>query len=107
MQLCEHALTTCPADAAVLQLLALLCLKAGQLERAARSIETSLELRPDHGPSLLVAGDVARARGDLPAALTFHRRAWTLMPERADAAHALGLSLQASSELVEAARVLS
>ena len=107
MQLCEHALATCPADAAVLQLLALLCLKARQLERAARSIEASLDLRPDHGPSLLVAGDVARTRGDFPAALVFHRRAMKLMPERADAAHALGLSLQASGESVEAALVLS
>lgn len=107
IQLCEHALATCPANAAVLQLLALLSLKAGQLEHAARSIEASLELRCDHGPSLLVAGDVARARGGLPIALAFHRRARELMPERADAAHALGLSLQASGLSVEAARVLS
>lgn len=107
MQLCEHALATYPADAAVLQLLALLCLKAGQLERTALSIAASLEMRPDHGPSLLVAGDVARARDDLPAALAFHRRALALMPERADAALALGLSLQVSGESVEAARVLS
>lgn len=106
-QLCEHALATCPADAAVLQLLALLCLKAGELERAAHSIAASLQLRPDHGPSQLVAGDVARARADLPAALAFHRRARELMPDRADAAHALGLSLQASGGSVEAARVLS
>ena len=107
MQLCEHALATWPADAAVLQLLALLCLKANQLGRAASAVEASQELRPDHGPSLLVAGDVARARRDLPTALTFHRRAWKLLPERADAAQALGLSLQASGESVEAARVLS
>lgn len=107
MQLCEHALAAHPADAAVLQLLALLCLKAGELVRASASIAASLELRPDHAPSLLVAGDAARAGGDLPAVLVFHRRAQMLMPDRADAAHALGLSLQASGMPAEAVQALS
>lgn len=61
--LCEHALAAHPPHPAVLQLLAVLCLKAGELARARLSIARSLELRPDHAPSQRVAGDVAHALG--------------------------------------------
>ena len=115
-QLCEHALATCPADAAVLQLLALLRVKAGELERATHSIEASLQLRPDHGPSQLVAGDVARARADLPAALALHdtgdlagaetalRQVLTLVPARAEVEVNLGIVLQEARRMDEAMR---
>lgn len=66
--LCEHALAAHPPHPAVLQLLAVLCLKAGDLARARLSIARSLELRPDHAPSLRVAGDVAHALGRTLAA---------------------------------------
>ena len=61
--LCEHALAAHPPHPAVLQLLAVLCLKQGDLERARLSIAHSLELRPDHAPSLRAASDVAHAQG--------------------------------------------
>ena len=78
--LCEHALAAHPPDPAVLQLLAVLCLKEGDLVRARLSIAHSLVLRPDHAPSRLVAGDVA---------------------------HALGLALAANGDAFEAAQELS
>lgn len=61
--LCEHALAAHPPHAAVLQLLAVLCLQEGDLACARQSIAHSLALRPDHAPSLRVAGDVAHALG--------------------------------------------
>ena len=61
--LCEHALAAHSPHPAVLQLLAVLCLKEGDLARARLSIAHSLELRPDHAPSLRVAGEVAHAQG--------------------------------------------
>ena len=78
--LCEHALAAHPPHPAVLQLLAVLCLQEGELKRARLSIVRSLELRPDHAPSLRVAGDVA---------------------------HALGRTLAANGEALEASRCLS
>jgi hypothetical protein len=41
---------------------------------AGASIAESLALRPGHGPSLLLAGDVARAAGDFAQALRHHER---------------------------------
>lgn len=101
-QICESALLSYPPHAGVLQLLALLCLKDGQLARASECIAASVALRPDHGPSLLVAGDAARANGDHQAALVHHTRARTLLPDRAESAHALGLTLQACGRLTDA-----
>jgi tetratricopeptide (TPR) repeat protein len=92
--LCEHAAATHPPHAAVLQLLALLCMKEGRLDRANECIAQSLALRADHAPTLMLAGDIERARGDVKAALAHHERAVELMPERADAWFALALDRQ-------------
>ena len=70
---------------AVLQLLAVLLLQRSDVAQARECIGASLAIRPVHGPSRLVAEDVARAAGDIEAALSHHRRAVELMPDRADA----------------------
>ena len=92
--LCEHALAAHPPDAAVLQLLAVLCLKEGELERARLSIAHSLELRPDHAPLRRVAGDVAHAQGF----------ALALGPPRAEVEVNLGVVLQDAGRIDEAMR---
>ncbi|MDB5731138.1 MAG: hypothetical protein JWQ03_1033, partial [Variovorax sp.] len=53
------------------------------------------------------AGNVARARNDLEAALRHHAHALALLPDRAEAVHALGLTLQACGRLDEAQRTLA
>lgn len=105
-QLCEHARTQYPPHPAVLQLLARLQLEAGAPEDAGASIAESLALRPDHGPSLLLAGDVARANGDIAKALIHHERAVALLPGREQPLHALGLTLKAAGREAEAAQAL-
>jgi tetratricopeptide (TPR) repeat protein len=102
LRLCEEAMAAHPPHPAVLQLLAVLYLQGGDHIRAGASIAASLALRPDHGPSLLVAGDVARAIADLPSALAYHRHARDLLPERADAAYALAQTLGESGRGAEA-----
>jgi tetratricopeptide (TPR) repeat protein len=104
--LCEHAVATHPPHAAVLQLLALLCMKDGQLDRAKESIAQSLALRVDHGPTLLLAGDIDRARGDVQAALASHARAVEVIPDRADAWFALALDRQDVRDFAGAASAL-
>ncbi len=104
--LCVDAVRTSSAHPAIHQMLALLCLQDGEIMQARDHIATSLVLRPEHPPSLLVAGDAARAAGDLAAALQFHQRAQAGMPERADAAYALGLTQHACGLLREAQRSL-
>lgn len=100
--ICESAAAGQPPHPALLQLLATLLLQRGDSARAAEVIAASLALRPDHGPSLLVAGDAARANGSLPAALAHHLRACELMAERADAWHALAQTLRAAGRHDEA-----
>ena len=113
--LCEHALAAHPPHPAVLQLLAVLCLKEGELERAQQSIAHSLELRPDHAPSLRVAGDVAHAQGfalalalhdrrDLAGAEAALRRVLALGPPRAEVEVNLGVVLQDGGRIDDAMR---
>lgn len=100
--LCENIVAVHPHHPAALQLLAVLCLQHGEVARAREAIGASLQGRPDHGPSWLIAGDAARAAGDLSSALRHHRRASALMPERADAAYALAQTLRDGAALAEA-----
>ena len=104
--LCEQAVRGHPPHPAVHQLLALLCLQDGDAEAAGRHADLSMALRPDHGPTLLVAGDAARARGALAMAMAFHRRARDILPDRPDAAWALALTAIASTDGVAAERAL-
>jgi tetratricopeptide (TPR) repeat protein len=75
-----------PDDPAVLQLLAEVALRRGDAEQAKRSAAESLARRPDHVPTLLLAGRAACAAQNLPEAAGFLRRATSLAPDRADAA---------------------
>ena len=75
-----------PNDPAVHQLAAVIALQRGEIEQAARAASASLARRPDHVPTLIIAGRAARASADLAAAAAFFRRAMALAPERADAA---------------------
>ena len=63
--LCELAVDAYPTHPAVRQLIAQLHFDTGKLNEAATHIAASLAVRPDHVPSLLIAGVVARAQGRL------------------------------------------
>ena len=111
--LCEHALAAHPPHPALLQLLALLCLKEGDLARARLSIAQSLELRPDHAPSVRVAGDVAHAQGlalaangDALAAARCLSQAVAWVPANVEAWFALALALHDLRELTGAEAAL-
>ena len=105
--LCEKELQARPRQPGLLQLLGHLYLQQHDAHRAAQCANASLGLRPDHMPTLLLAGDAARALGDLPTALKHHEQAWRQSPRRADAAHALGLTLRAVQRMPEAEQLLS
>ena len=75
-----------PDDPAVHQLAAVIALQRGEIQRAVRSATASLARRPDHVPTLVIAGRAARAAEDLAGAAAFFRRAAILAPDRADAA---------------------
>ena len=105
--LCEQELQAHPRQPGLLQLLGHIYLQQDDPQRAAQCAYASLALRPDHGPTLLLAGDAARALGDLPAALKHHEHAWRRTPERADASTALGLSLRAAGRMAEAGQALA
>jgi tetratricopeptide (TPR) repeat protein len=75
-----------PDDPAVHQLAAVIALQQDKPEQAARSAAASLAGRPDHAPTLVIAGRAARALNDHAGALAFFRRAMAVAPARADAA---------------------
>jgi tetratricopeptide (TPR) repeat protein len=75
-----------PDDPAVHQLAAIIALRRGEFQQAAHSAAASLAQRPDHAPTLVLAGRAARASEDLAGAAAFFRRAGILAPDRADAA---------------------
>lgn len=82
----ERLLQNHPNDPAVHQLLAEVALRRGEMAHAIRSAAASLARRPDHVPTLLLAGRAARAAENLAEAIGFLRRASMLAPDRADAA---------------------
>ncbi len=104
--LCERALQAHPRQPGLLQLLGHIYLQQDNPQRAAQCANASLALRPNHGPTLLLAGDAARALGDLLAALKLHEQAWRQYPQRADGSYTLGLTLRAAQRTAEAEQVL-
>ena len=73
--LCDRILTSAPRDPAAHQLAATIALRRGRLDDAARWANSSLDLRPDHSPTLVVAARVARAAGNIaPARMWLDRR---------------------------------
>ena len=75
-----------PDDPAIHQLAAVIALQRGETAQATRWAIASLARRPDHVPTLIIAGRAARASKDFAGALAFFRRAAALAPDRADAA---------------------
>ena len=101
--LCEHALAAFAPHAAVHQLLAVLDLQQGEVAAARENAAISLVLRPDHVPTLLLAGDAARAAGAQAEALPFFEYAVALVPEQAEAWFQIGLVRQDLHDLEGAA----
>jgi tetratricopeptide (TPR) repeat protein len=84
--LCERILGSAPQDPAAHQLAATIALRRGRLEDAARWASSSLSLRPDHPPTLIVAARVARAAGDFAQARMALERAARVDRDRPEAA---------------------
>jgi tetratricopeptide (TPR) repeat protein len=82
----QRLLRAAPDDPAAHQLAAVIALQRGEFQQAARAAAASLTRRPDHAPTLVVAGRAARSAGDLAGAAVFLARATALAPERPDAA---------------------
>jgi tetratricopeptide (TPR) repeat protein len=105
--MCERALSqphSGAARAALQQMMAVLCMQAGQAQQAREHIAISLAERPAHLPSLKIAGDAARAAGDLLDACRQYEQALALQPERLDVAVALAQTLQASGDAAASER---
>jgi len=90
----------------VQQMLALLDLKAGHPEQAREHAALSLKLRPDHVPTLLLAGEAALTERDPAAAAQALERAVLLAPEQADAWFRVALARQDLHDLAGAADAL-
>lgn len=82
--LCEQMLKSRPSDPAVQQLAATIELARGDGATAARWAASSLVHRPDHVPTLIIAGRAARLTGDLATAEERFRLAGALDPARAE-----------------------
>jgi tetratricopeptide (TPR) repeat protein len=82
----QQLLRVAPDDPAAHQLAAVIALQRGEFAEAARAATASLARRPDHAPTLVVAGRAARSADDLAGAAAFFARAVALAPERPDAA---------------------
>lgn len=104
--LCEQADAAYPAHPAVRQLLAFVSLLENDPLQACRHAEASLALRPDHLPTLLVAGKAQRRCGQSPHALQSFERVVALAPEHADAWFELALVRQDLRDLDGAALAL-
>lgn len=87
---CRRLLQMNPAHPALLQLLAVILLKQGQPAEARIVTTASLHGRPEHVPSLLTAGQAARAENDLSAARCYYENAAMLAPHEVEPAYLLG-----------------
>lgn len=109
--LCEQAAALHPPHPAVLQLLAVIDLQAGDAAAAAGLAAASLALRPAHAPTVRVAADawfqcsLARhAARDPVGEVEALREVLRLAPERVEAEVNLGIALQDNGEIAEAMR---
>jgi len=91
---CEQAQACWPAHPAIHQMLAVLDMQAGRPADAQANASRSLELRPDHVPTLLVLGDAALALRDLPGASQAFERAVVLAPDQDEAWFKVSLARQ-------------
>jgi tetratricopeptide (TPR) repeat protein len=83
---CQRLLKRAPRDAALHQLAAAVGLRSDDFAAARRWADSSLAIRPEHVPTLMIAGRAARGAGDREASLGHFRRAATLAPEYGEAA---------------------
>lgn len=79
-EICRRLLSHAPRHPAVHQLLAVLAMAKNDVDTARSHILQSLAERPQHVPSLVIAGKVARAEGDLATAAQYFERAALLAP---------------------------
>lgn len=103
---CERAVEAHPPHPAVQQLLAVLAMQSGRPEDAQRHAAHSLALRPDHAPTLAVAGEAALALRRFGEAAQALQRAVALAPTLVEAWFSLSLALQDLRRLDEAAAAL-
>lgn len=89
----RRLLRKAPGAPAVYQLAAAISLERGETEQAVRAAAASLVRRPDHVPTLVLAGRAAIASGNLLGALSFFRDAAALAPDRADSAFLMCVTL--------------
>jgi tetratricopeptide (TPR) repeat protein len=104
--LCRRAETAYPAQPAVQQMLAVLSLQRGEPQQANGYATASLVLRPNHVPTLVVAGDAARLVGEIGRAVTYYSQAHALQPDRPDICLALGVSQYQCGQLQSASLTL-
>jgi len=83
---CKILLEYTPDDPRVTQLMAAIRLASGDFADAERFAQASLVRRPDHAPTIVLAGMAARKAGKLDLAANCFRRATALDPARPDAA---------------------
>jgi len=82
---CSALLDRAPREPALRQLAAAIALQRGDVAEAERWAHSALALRPDHAPTLVVAGRAARAAGDARRALELFERAMQADPARPEA----------------------
>jgi len=107
--LCEHALARHPPHPAVYQLLAVLALQQNDAASAQQHAETSLTLRPNHGPTQQTAGEAwfqlslqRHEARDQDGEIEALQRVLQWMPQRAEAFVNLGIALQEQGRIDEA-----
>lgn len=84
--LCDRILESAPRDPAGHQLAATIALRRGRIDDAVRRANSSLALRLDHAPTLIVAARAARAAGDIAQARLWLERAGRSAPDRPESA---------------------
>ena len=105
-QLCQSTEVAFSTNPAVLQLLAVLSLKRGDPKHANSYAIASLSLRPDHVPTLLVAGDAARLLGADEAANAHYAQAHAIQPDRPEIALVSGVMQYQCGQLQNALNAL-
>ncbi|HLG82339.1 MAG TPA: tetratricopeptide repeat protein [Bradyrhizobium sp.] len=81
-KLCEQGLARSPREPMLSHLLAAMLFAQRDVATARFHIDNSIHARPDNAPARLLAGRIARAAGDFPAALAHFDRAIALSPQR-------------------------
>ncbi len=103
IECCERARAELPGHPGLLQLLALLRLRAGDATQARAHAAAALTMRPDHLPTLFIAVDAARALGATAEARALCERVVALEPGRAETWFQLALLRQDDGDLAGAA----